>query len=112
MDSFSQSELILIKYANGFCVDNQFPNYFVTIHQLDTTTTINKAILNHLIEVTPVADTISKYTVPELNAFLSSKAATAKGNKATLVKYIIEQFSEEELNQYFTKRYYRHTTLG
>ena len=112
MNSYSKSELILLKYANGFNIKNTFPNYFSTLHHLDVPETVEKLISDGLLSIAPVSYSISQCTISALKAFLANKNVKAKGNKAEIVQYIIEHYETAELETFFPERYYVLTENG
>lgn len=112
MSSYSQSELILLKYTDGFNAKDSFPNYFSTVHKLNATSTVQKFRNDGLITIAPISYSLGKCTVPELKAFLAEKGIKPKGSKAVIIQYIIDTFDVSELECYFPERYYIITETG
>ena len=112
MSNYSTSELILLQYTEGFNSQDRFPNYFLTIHSLDANRTIQKFFNDGLISIAPITFTLEKHTIPELKELLSTKGLSTKGNKKTLIQFIVDNIDCKELENYFSDRYYVLTEKG
>ena len=109
---YTQSELVLLKYANGYSVNSSFPNYFSTLHNLDTTATIKKFMDDDLLKYAPISYVLEKCTVSMLKDFLALHNMKIKGSKSELVRGVLDNFDISVLENYFTEKYYILTIKG
>lgn len=109
---YTQSELVLLKYANGYSIKSSFPNYFSTLHNLDTTATIKKFMDDDLLKYAPISYVLEKCTASMLKDFLAIHNMKIKGSKSELVQGVLDSFDISVLESYFTEKYYILTPKG
>lgn len=102
----------MLKYADGFNAVDHFPNYFSTLHKLNTTASIQSFLDDGMLCIAPISYTLNKATIPHLKNYLTSKGLKCSGKKAEIVKRILENADTIELEQVFSERYYILTEYG
>lgn len=106
MIKLSKSELILLRYLDGMAVGVNFPNYFVTTHNLNTEKCIKSFVKNGLLTYAPLNYVISKSTASDIKKIIAENNLKAAGTKAILIQRLFDNLSEDYLKKKFNTMFY------
>ena len=112
MKVLSKGELILLKYSDGASVEDDFPQYFYYVYNIDVKRCLDYFLKYDLLNIAPLSYTLSKYTVAELKNALQKYELKTTGKKQDLILRLLENVNKEELKDIFKKQYYNVSKQG
>lgn len=108
----NKSDLILLKYLDGFETSMEPPHYFVFEHNLDIENCIKKFLARKLLQISSVEYSLSKLTIAQLKNLLSDFNLKSSGKKQELLDRLLTNVSKEKLTALELKKYYVLTDSG
>lgn len=111
MHRYAESELILLKYIDGYKTTDRIPNYFSTLHKIDVDRTLRKFASDKLFIIAPIEYTLRRATVSSMKQYLKDSGIKPAGKKDDLIQQVLcTDFEAAE--KCFPDRYYALTELG
>lgn len=107
-------EILVLSYAPKYSAQelsfSSFWGYKYGVHDV-------RAILDDLFErgfikYANVEESVKRQKVSQIKEFLKNHGSKVTGNKALLIERVFKNFSKEEIEQFFTIKYYELTELG
>lgn len=111
MHRYAESELILLKYIDGYKTTDRIPNYFSTLHKINVDRTLRKFASDKLFIIAPIAYTLHQTTVASMKQYLKDSGIKPVGKKDDLIRQVLST-DLEAIEKYFPDRYYALTELG
>nr|DAP38565.1 MAG TPA: hypothetical protein [Caudoviricetes sp.] len=108
---YAESELILLKYIDGYKTTDRIPNYFSTLHKIDVDRTLRKFASDKLLVIAPIEYTLRRATVSSMKQYLKDSGLKPVGKKDDLIRRVLST-DLEAIEKYFPDRYYTLTELG
>ena len=94
MKVLSKGELILLKYSDGASVEDDFPQYFYYVYNIDVKRCLDYFLKYDLLNIAPLSYTLSKYTVAELKNALQKYELKTTGKKQDLILRLLENVNK------------------
>lgn len=111
MHRYAESELILLKYIDGYKTTDRIPNYFATLHKINVDRALRKFASDKLFAIAPIEYTLRKATVASMKQYLKDNGIKPVGKKDELIRQVLRT-DLEATEKYFPDRYYALTELG
>lgn len=111
MHRYEESELILLKYIDGYKTTDRIPNYFATLHKINVDRALRKFASDKLFAIAPIEYTLRKATVASMKQYLKDNGIKPVGKKDELIRQVLRT-DLEATEKYFPDRYYALTELG
>lgn len=111
MHRYTESELILLKYIDGYKTTDRIPNYFSTLHKINVDRTLRKFASDKLLIIAPIEYTLRRATVSSMKQYLKDSGIKPAEKKDDLIQQVLcTDFEAAE--KCFPDRYYALTELG
>lgn len=107
-------EIIVLFYASKYSdQDTVFSGFWLNRYGISDVREILRDLFEKgFIKYASVEETVKHQKVPQIKEFLKNHRLKVTGNKDALIERVLQNFSQDELEQYFTTKYYELTELG
>lgn len=107
-------EIIVLFYASKYSEqDTVFPGFWLYRYGISDVREILRELFEKgFIKYASVEETVKHQKVPQIKEFLKNHRLKVTGNKDALIERVLQNVSQDELEQYFTTKYYELTELG
>ena len=107
-------EIIVLFYASKYSEqDTVFPGFWLYRYGISDVREILRDLFKKgFIKYASVEETVKHQKVPQIKEFLKKHRLKVTGNKDALIERVLQNVSQDELEQYFTTKYYELTELG
>lgn len=107
-------EIIVLSCADKYSEENEiFPKFWQDCYGINNVKNILKNLYERgFLEYAGVDETLKHQKISQIKAFLKSQGLKVSGTKSVLLERVFDNFSEEELEHYFTTKYYKLSKLG
>ncbi|MCM1335736.1 MAG: SAP domain-containing protein [Bacteroides sp.] len=112
MEILNFQEAKMLNYWNGIRCGTVIRNYKLDEFGERINTILPEFIDNGLLRISSGKENVSRENIPKLKELLKQQGLSAAGKKSELVKRVCDNFSEQELNSYFTEAVYILTEKG
>ncbi len=107
-------EIIVLFYASKYSdQDTVFSGFWLNRYGISDVREILRDLFEKgFIKYASVEETVKHQKVPQIKEFLKNHRLKVTGNKDALIERVLQNVSQDELEQYFTTKYYELTELG
>ena len=88
----TKSELILLKYLDGYSATDHIPNYFKTLHKLKPAECIQRFLDGGVLEYAPLDFILKRITIAQLKDPFSKTDIICKGKKQDYIDTALANF--------------------
>ena len=110
--TLSTGELILLKYADGNKVGEDYPHYFETMYNLSPKKKVKQFLKDGYFKIAPLNFTVNHHSISELKILLKEHNLKVTGKKTELVTRVIDNIDPDSIKSVFSDRYFTLTEKG